>query len=166
MDYRISAFTGRCATCEKKFEEGTEYFTAVFEGEDKFERTDFCPDCWGAEKSAEARGKCFSFWKSSVPQKDGRRPVLDVEAASDFFRKLAGSEEEHKRNFAYLLALLLLRKKVLLLQDTNYENGTEFMVLRFRREEEDYRVENPGLGADELEKVKDDLGSLMNMDTD
>jgi hypothetical protein len=167
MDYKITRSQRQCASCSKNFIEREDYHVAIIEGKEEFTRREYCTACWEAEAGKGVRAECFSFWKTRVPEKSGdEKRKLDVDAASVFFRKLAGSDEPNKRDFAYLLALLLMRKKVIILQGTQMRDGREFMVLRFRGEEEDYLCEDPRLGAEELQKVKDDLGTLLNMDTE
>ncbi len=167
MDYKISRSTRTCIACEKQFNEGEEYFAAIFEGPEQFLRKEFCAACWAGDTGREAAEGSYSHWKVRVPEKPAeRKHKLDVRAASTFFRRLAGSDEPHKRDFAYLLALLLMRKKVLVQRETTRNGEKDFMVLRFRGEDEDYRTEDPHLPAEALERVKDDLGSLLNMDTE
>jgi hypothetical protein len=167
MDYKISRSARACTGCGASFGEGAEYFAAIFEGKEEFERKEFCASCWEADAGRAAAAECYSHWHAHVPTKDDEsRRTLDIEAAADFFRRLAGSEEPHKCNFAYLLALLLMRKKILLLIDTLHEQDREYLLVHFRGEDEEYRVEDPKLTLEELERVKDDLGQLLNMDTE
>lgn len=167
MDFKISRSNRTCDKCEKNFEAGTGFFCAIFEGDAEFARHEFCNDCWESDSGKDTAEKAYSFWQTRIPEKptDEKRK-LDIGAASTFFRRLVGSDEPHKRDFAYLLTLLLMRKKVLLLLDTVTDGDKEFMVLHFRGEdkEDSWRVEDPKLPVEKLEKVKDDLGQLLNMD--
>ncbi len=166
MDFKISRSMRKCETCEKDFCAGAEYFCAISEGDGEFARREYCAQCWESDTGRAAAEGAYSYWRTGIPERTDEKRSLDVAAASTFFRRLAGSEEPHKRNFAYLLALLLMRKKVLLLEETVRESGKDFLVLRFRGEdaEDSFRAEDPRLPVEELEKVKDELGQLLDAD--
>ncbi|HLU48490.1 MAG TPA: hypothetical protein VK116_10410 [Planctomycetota bacterium] len=68
-----------------------------------------------------------------------------------------------KRDLRFLLALLLLRKKRLVLETTQVESGREWLVFR-EREGVSYRVENPELSDEELDRVRDGLSDLLEIE--
>src|SRR5690606_25229406 len=68
-----------------------------------------------------------------------------------------------KRDLRFLLALLLLRKKRLVLETTQVESGREWLVFR-EREGVSYRVKNPELSDEELDRVRDGLSDLLEIE--
>lgn len=69
-----------------------------------------------------------------------------------------------KVQLRFVLALLLLRKKALNFESSAAEEGREWLRLSEKAEPERvYRVENPDLTDEELERVRDDIGELLQM---
>lgn len=71
---------------------------------------------------------------------------------------------DQKRNLRFVLSLLLLRKKRLVFEGTTSAGGREVLVLREKEDDSRvHRVENPDLPEEELERVRDGLGELLEM---
>jgi hypothetical protein len=94
-----------------------------------FVRVDFCEVCWGAGKrpeqvSAEALGVAsadaasklvmFSFWKTIVPLPQQKKKLLvDDSVLMDVFGRMEGRTEPQEVRFRFVLALILMRKRLL-----------------------------------------------------
>jgi len=161
-DWNIAKSERCCAGCGRTFAEEEPYYSALFDTETEFERQDFCPGCWAAPDNAH-RERAFSFWRTEVPKADEPRKVfVDDAVVFDFFARLADEEAQPvKRNFRYILALMLMRKKKLKFQDVVRENGREYLVLRRSRTREEHRVLNPELSDGEMEQVKSELTHIL-----
>ena len=162
MDWNIAKSLHRCTRCDKEFAEEQPYYSALYDTGAEFERRDFCVDCWTAPDNAD-RDRAFSFWKTEVPKADEpRRVFVDDAVIFDFFQRLA-AEEDHpvKRNFRYILGLMLMRKKKLKFKDVVRENGKEYLILRRSRTKEEHRVLNPDLTDEETEQVRNELTQIL-----
>jgi hypothetical protein len=99
--------TFRCAATGKELIPGEEVYSVLLQEGGKCARQDFSPEGWtGPPENA------IAWWRTTVPQKPsagGRttRPVGIFEEFSEILR--SGEPPE----FAYLLALFLLRRKIL-----------------------------------------------------
>jgi hypothetical protein len=72
-----------------------------------------------------------------------------------------GSRHE---DLAFVLALLLLRKKVLIFESSGQRDGEEWIHFCDRdTPPRRYWVRNPELGDAELDRIRDDLGGLLEM---
>ncbi len=162
MDWNIAESQRCCTRCDCEFDDGDAYFSALYETSEAFLRKDFCPRCWD-ESDDDQRGRPFSFWQTEVPREEEPKKVfVDTNVIFDFFRQLA--EEEHipvKRNFRYILGLMLMRKKKLKLKDVVREDGKEYLVLRRSRTQELHRVLDPKLSEEELDQVKAELTQIL-----
>ena len=160
MDWDIAKSERRCSACDKEFAEEDPFFSALFDTGAEFVRKDYCPACW---ESTEHEKAPFSFWKTEVPKEDEPKKVfVDDNVIFDFFRRLA--DEEHipaRRNFRYILALMLMRKKKLKLTDVKHQDGNEYLVLRRSRSKELHRVLDPKLSEEELTQVRDELTQIL-----
>lgn len=162
MDWNITRSERRCEPCEKIFEEGDPYVSALFDRDAAFVRKDYCTDCWDA---LEDRSGVFSFWRARVPGAgEDKKPMLDESVVMDFFLRLSGTDEEKRLNFRYFLALILMRKKLLKFIDVRRRDDKEYLVLKRPREEQEHEVYNPQLDEEQLEQVREDLSQILEAD--
>jgi hypothetical protein len=163
-EWNIAKSERRCTVCDKTFAEEEGYYSAVYDAGAAFERRDFCDGCWATAD----RGTPFSFWRTEVPRADQpKKMFVDDAVIFDFFKRLADEEDQAtKRNFRYLLGLMLMRKKFLKFQDVDRRGGKEYLVLRRSRTKEEHRVLNPDLTEEELESVKAELTHILETGVD
>ncbi|HUU69722.1 MAG TPA: hypothetical protein VM186_09370 [Planctomycetota bacterium] len=165
MDWNIQKFNAECCSCRKKFTGGDHLYSAIFDRGQQFERKDYCPPCW---ENAQAAETPFSLWKTHVPTKEEERKLLvDDSVLMDFFLRLVdeqGEQAEHKVKFRYILALVLMRKRILRFADILREDGKEYIVLRYPKEKLEFKVLDPGLAEEEADTVKEDLSQILNVD--
>ena len=131
----------------------------------------------------------FAYWRTRRPEDAGADAVkirFDPQVVLEFFRGLgneaageaAGSREEgsgetaaqpgpsesQRRDLRFVLSLLLMRKKVLLLDGTLVRAGYEWLLFHERVESDrTYEIANPDLSEGELEQVRDAIGELLQM---
>lgn len=159
MDWNIAKSGHSCAACEKGLAEGEAYVSGLFEENDEFLRRDFCLACWGELTGREGM---FSFWRTRVPEKDEKtRLFVDDSVIMAFFRRLASGDDAKRRNFRYILALMLMRKKRLKFIDARIDAGTEVLLLKAPREDDIHEVVNPKLTEEELIHVQEDLSQIL-----
>jgi len=159
VDWKIEKSQLRCGGCEAGFEEEADYFSALEDTGTEFVRKDFCPNCWPGQHEA---GHFFSFWKARVPRKEEpRRLLVDNSILFQCFLRI--SDQDQRRHFRYLLALILTRKKVLRFQTIRREGGQEFWVLRYPKEGLTFEVLNPKLTPEELEQTKAELNEILQV---
>jgi hypothetical protein len=107
----------------------------------------------------------FSAWQTQVPAKEQKKKLLvDDDVLVDFFDRLEGAADELKVNFRYILALVLMRKKVLKFIDVRRTDETEVLVLRMRGEKTDVEVVNPGLDEEKIARVTEEVGKILNVE--
>lgn len=100
--------------------------------------------------------------ESAAESPEGESSTDDPGEASP--GRSAHSTREGKVRLLFLLSLLLMRGKRLDLRETLREEGREVLNFTARGNSEDlFRVEDPRLGPEDLEEVKDALGELLQM---
>ena len=126
----------------------------------EFERVDFCEEAWeGPPQDA------FCVWRTRVPVKEQKkRPLVDEGVMLDFFTRLEDQTDPAKINFRYILALLLMRKRILKLLDTVREGDAEYLLCFCRRTDSEHRVLDPHLTEDQIAGVQQEVGALLNAD--
>ena len=158
-EWEIARSQERCTVCGSVFGELEEYYSALVEKPDGFERRDFCAKCWQGGSD-----EMFSFWKTQVPAKEAKpKRFVDDEVLVDFFEKLTGATEEVKVNFRYMLALVLMRKKLLKFEGTRRDESGEFLKVKLRGRDETLEVFNPDLDKEKMEQVTEEIGRILNV---
>jgi hypothetical protein len=152
-DYQIQASTRRCAASGRELRPGERYFSVLIDEGTRFTRQDYSAEAWQGPPS-----RTFSFWQGRLPPAGApRRPPIDEELLADCFARLEDETEPDKLAFRYVLALLLVRKKRMRLEDARREGGQEIMTLRDTRSRARYQVIDPNLPDEELEGVQDEV---------
>ncbi|NLE29213.1 MAG: hypothetical protein GX629_06055 [Phycisphaerae bacterium] len=151
--------TGACCKCERPFQEQEVYQATLNEVKDGFERRDFCSECW----SDQIRDESFSFWQARVPRKEEKKKVfVDDGVLVDFFKRLSEADEQEKQGFCFVLALILMRKRLLkYLSTETTESGQEVWVMKLTGEAKEYRICNPQLDDEKVAKIQMELSEVL-----
>jgi hypothetical protein len=163
-DYDIGRPAGRCAECGKELSAGEEYMAAVREAEAGFDRRDVCLSCWGAWEREEAG--VYGVWRARVPRADEKkRQFVDDEVIIDFFERLEGTEEPAKLSFRFVLALVLMRKKLLVYDRTRAEaDGREVWLMHLRGQQRQREVVDPHMDDEKIADVSRQLNQIMEVE--
>lgn len=157
-EYEIQPLSLHCAHTGRELKPGEAYFSVLTETPQGFARLDFAAEAWQGPPEGS-----IGFWRSKVPAETGgkRRQIVDDSVVMDFFERLDGAEDASKQNFRYILALLLLRKKLLKLAGVTRDGDRETLVLRAAAGGAEHRVLNPGLTEQELEAVQAEVQKIL-----
>lgn len=143
----------------------------------------------GQPAGAARPANIFAYWRTRRPEDAGAEAVkirFDPQVVLEFFRGLGneaggqepgspeagsgeadvqpGPSESQRRDLRFVLSLLLMRKKVLLMDGTLVRAGYEWLQFHERVESDrSYEIANPDLSEDELEQVRDAIGELLQM---
>lgn len=169
MDWEIQARSSQCAQCAKAFSNDELYHTFLVAGRDDAPRRhDFCLLCFEVlDASWPGTQERHSFWKGRVkisasPEK--ARP-LPFERLEQNLRRLILSTEPRDRKFAYILSLLLERKKILIHRE-NIEKADggpsrRFLVYEHVHTGESFALEDPELNLHQVEALQEELKDVM-----
>ena len=156
--YDIHKSNRECCVTGKVLAEGEEYYSVLVEADGQLVRKDYSTDAWTEEPEGT-----IGVWKTKVPPKDPpKKLVINVDVMLDFFNRLDGDESDaSKVNMRYLLALLLMRKRVLKFDDVQREGVRSYMILRRPRDDTSYRVLDPNLSEQELEELQSQMETVI-----
>ena len=160
-DYEFSRPGGRCCVTSREFHEGETFFSAVFETPQGFERRDYAGEAW----SGPPEGALCHFQTKLPPRDQPKRTFIDDEALTRFFLALADSEDVHKTQFRFVLALILMRKRIVKYDRTIREEGSEWWEVRLMRDKSMHRVLNPSLDEEQIQRLTDELRAVLAADT-
>jgi hypothetical protein len=135
FEYDIKRFNRRCSKTGHEFKAGDVYYSAVVEDGDAFSRFDYSVDAWDGPPEG-----ALGWWRSQVATADPNRVYwAPAPLLLEYFVKISQSPE--KSDVYYLMALVLLRKKLLQLVESSDEtSGVRDMLVHAPRLKQDFRV--------------------------
>lgn len=161
-EWEINKPLGQCSGTGRTIEYGEEYYGALVQTEEGLKRCDFCQEYWQS-----AKPQVFCFWKTKLPNPSQKKRIfVDDNMLLAFFDRLANETEQEKLNFRFVLALILMRKRLFKYDETKNENGNEIWRLRIVGDSADKRVEvvNPHLNEEQIGQLSSQLGEILQAD--
>jgi hypothetical protein len=117
LDFEIQRCTRRCAATDQELKPGDVCYSVLEVRGAEIVRKDYSAKAWGGPP-AEA----FSWWKARVPEPNARRIKLAPnDVLVELFEQTAGQPESD--DMRYVLALLLVRRRVFRLESSEVESG-------------------------------------------
>ena len=161
-DRQVARFSGKCADCAREFQESDDFFAVLGEGDEGFERVDHCPECW-----PKVKDQGLIFWKTRVPvREEKKRTFVDDAVLVEFFRRLADAEEPQRQRFRFVLALVMMRKRLLRYVRSTRRKGTEYWRVILMADKREYLVLDPQLSEEQIAELSAQLGQILNEDPD
>jgi len=204
--YDIERPTGVCAFTGRPLEADESYFATLVELPEPPPTADHDPDQGQTATQGTAQGTAvnalrlkrldvstqaweqghrpenlFSFWKSKVPQPTQKKKLfVDDAVLMNLLRRLADTDQPQRNAFRYVLALILMRKKLIRYDGTRKESATVDGQQVIRdwwqftpkldlskgplgkwNDQETIEVLDPHLDAAQIEQVTGQLGEIL-----
>jgi hypothetical protein len=160
-EWEVGRPSGVCTACGRSFQVNERYYAALVDQGATFQRQEFCEACW-----SQSPRTAFSFWLTRVPEPNAERKLfVDDDVIVNFFERLHDATEPLKINFRFIVALILMRKRLLKFDTTEREGDGEYWVLRMPRDKSRHRVLNPRLTDEEVQHLSEEVGALLNVET-
>ena len=114
MDFNLRSISKQCAATGENLVGGESCWSVLIEVDGKLTREDYSEAAWEGPPDG-----AVGFWKCVVPETAGpAKQTLDPDSLFDYFVQLSESPNIAEQNYQYVLALLLLRKKRLILEES------------------------------------------------
>ncbi|MBL7134277.1 MAG: hypothetical protein ISS78_09280 [Phycisphaerae bacterium] len=164
-DYNIPKTGARCLSCESHLGGGDKLVAALRQRDGEFIREDYCLACWDKQDRSED-AEVVGVWHTHVPRPDEKKKLLvDDEVLISFFRRLDDTEDPARINFRFVLALVLMRKKLLVYDRTDTDQaGTDVWTMHFRKSDEKHKVIDPKMDEERISEVSRSLSEIMEAD--
>ena len=117
--YPVARPIGTCASTGAAIAAGERYVATFVQrdGSEIFERLDFTAAAWEGGARPLPPLTLFASWVAVMPTGDAKRKLLlDDDEVLDLFEQLAEANQAKQLSFRYVLALLLIRRRVLTLE--------------------------------------------------
>lgn len=158
-EWRIAETATRCASCRMPFVEEQEFFSRLEIGDATLTRVDCCATCWQAQV-VELQDPVY--WKTRRRGGPNPRNVVDLNSLHGLLMNLLEDKRPEVEALRYVVALMLLRKK--LLKAVRGAGGARGdLVFKDPRDlEQRIRLPAPDLSAESLENLKEQLGRILS----
>lgn len=157
-DFPIGRLSGQCARCHQVLQPGQVYYAVIWQQDDQYVRQDFDEACWTAPP-AEAVGA----WRARVPvpQTKARPKHVPARLLLEVFERLGETDGAAMHQMRFVLALLLMRRRLLKLQETLRQDGCEVWKMKRVGGEAQYDVVCPPLSQQDTDQLSQQLADLL-----
>ena len=161
MDFEVQRCTRQCAKTEKPLEPGEVFFSALKADGADVRRYDYSIEAWEGPPD-----DALGWWKSQMPSPNSKRTHW---APNDVMLRLfeqleleAHQEEAHQEDMRYILALLMLRRRVVRLDCTETdEQGREILIVSVSRDSTSHRVTVTLPSPPRTQEIQEELAKLL-----
>ncbi len=152
--------TGRCAATGTQFTPGEAYIACLVESAaGELGRVDVSRESWDSGYRPE--GRLFGHWKTSYrAHAPARKALLSDDELTDLFEGLGDPTEAKQRSFRFVLALLLVRRRIMKVIGSR-DRALVLVPRRAASAPVEYVVPDPGMDdravADAIEQLSEVL---------
>jgi len=105
-EYKVNRCSRRCCVEDRPLRDGEAYYSVVIQADEELLRRDYSANAW-----TEPPEGTIGWWKCRMPESGHRKMVLAPDPVLiDSLRQM--EHDEQRRPLAYLLALTLLRRRI------------------------------------------------------
>lgn len=163
-DWNFQSRAHACHACAKPFANRQAYHTLLAFERHELARQDVCEACWTAQFSegASDRKGFISHWVGEYQAPPAAAPdAIQKETAETLLRKLMEKNDPQYRAAAYILAVMLERKKILKVKAQLRENGVRIFIYEQPKTGDVFTISDPELQLTQLEDVQRQVAALM-----
>lgn len=156
IDYEVQRCTRHCATSGRELQPGETFYSTLTAEGAKVVRHDYAAEAWRGPPEG-----VLGWWQAHMPQRDAKK--LHWAPNDVMLELLEGLESQSdKLELRYVLALLLIRRRVVRLEETERdEMSREISVLYCPRRETTYRVMTAMPSEERTAQIQEELARLL-----
>ncbi len=168
QEFHLATHQRQCALTGVELKPGDRFVAAIVEpdGEETLERLDFLASEWDA---GHRPAGLFGYWRGVVLEKSEKpRPFIDDTSLLALFEQLDDTTEPRRVAFRFVLALILIRKRLLRLEGSVDDGERPFMRVRMRGPDgwvegsTIVEVDDPGMDEEAVADVTEQLTEVLN----
>jgi hypothetical protein len=159
LGFQFKRCTRRCHVTEEQFQAGDVFYSVLVSEGAEVLRRDYSEGAWpGSPEGA------LGWWKSRMPKPSATRiHWAPNDILLHYFDQL--SSEVSQRDMRYVLALLMVRRRIMRLVDTlKTPEGVEQMVLYCPKNENEYQVVVTSPGSTRIDELQQSITALLFKD--
>lgn len=163
-EWNIQSRAHACQACGKSFADKEHYHTILSDEKSEFMRQDVCLACWTAQYGlgAQDRKGFISHWQGVYEAPPAAPPEpIKKETAETLLRKLLQLNDPKYGPAAFILAVMLERKRLLRVKEQVKREGARLLIYEQPKTGDILMVTDPGLQLNQLEQVQRDVADLL-----
>jgi hypothetical protein len=156
MEYDHVRCTRHCASTGRELQPGELFYSTLASEGASLVRHDYSAEAWQGPPEG-----VVGWWKSHMPARDGKRlHWAPNDVMLDLIEQLA--DDPAHADMRYVLALLLVRRRVCRLEETEEdEQHQETLLLFCPRRETEYRVAVAMPSEERIKEIQEELARLL-----
>jgi hypothetical protein len=156
LDFEVHRCSRMCCETEAILQPGDVFYSALVAQGSQVIRKDYCAAAWTGPPAGS-----LGWWKSQVPDVHSRRMHwAPNDVILHYFEQL--EDEGSQADMRYVLALLMIRRRIVRLEDTERDaQDREVFVLYCPRNEREYRVVVTHLSPPRVDEIQHQLADLL-----
>ena len=161
-EWNIQSRAHVCETCQQPFADKQPYRTVLFEDGKELRRSDICEPCAQKAGDLRARPGFISQWQGTYEAPPAQAPdAIQKETAETLLRKLIEQNDPVHAPAAYILAVMLERKRMLKVKEQIKRDGKRVFIYEHPKTGDLFAIVDPDLHLDQLELVQRDVAQLL-----
>lgn len=164
-EWNIQSRAHACQACARPFADRQPYHTLLYdEKAEHLRRLDICDACWQSQFSEGARERkgFVSHWQGIYELPPAQTPdPIQKETAETLLRKLIEQNDPRYAPAAYILAVMLERKRLLRVKEQLKRDNQRVFVYEHPKTGDIFTIADPDLHLDQLEAVQHDVAQLL-----
>lgn len=156
MEFDIKRPTRHCSRTGQPIGPGQVYFTVLVETDsEELERQDILAEAWSG-----APEECIAWWRSQIPLRDEGRVYW---APADVLRSVFQYylERPDQQDAAYVMGLLLLRKRMLQHRESVTREGAQWLILFDPKAHSSFELRESAMSAERAEAIQRELADKL-----
>jgi hypothetical protein len=163
-EWNIQSRAHACEACAQPFADQQPYHTLLLDEPAGLRRSDICEPCWQQHYAGDARSRAgfISQWHG-VYEAPPAQPVdaIQKETAETVLRKVIEANDPRYAPAAYILAVMLERKRILKVKEQFKRDGQRIFVYEQPKTGDIFTIADPDLHLGQLEAVQHDVAQLL-----
>ena len=159
VDFEFKRSSRQCSVSNRAINRGEAFYSVLLEqGEGELHRSDISTEAWAGPPEG-----CVGWWRSTVPNLEkGRVYWAPNEVLLAFFQHVS-TQTEHL-DTAYVMGLLLVRKRILQWKETIERDGQSFLRLVNAKTDTDFEIHQLDLTPQRTAAIQRDLAEKLFTD--
>jgi hypothetical protein len=162
--WNIQSRAHACQACEKSFADKEKYHTVLTDAKSDYSRLDVCVNCWQSqyEDGANERKGFVSHWQGIYEARPEAPPeAIQKASAETLLRELVELNDPKYAAAAYILAVMLERKRQLRVKEQFKRDGQRIFVYEQPKTFDIFTIPDPDLQLNELDEVQHLVARLL-----
>ena len=162
-DWNIQSRAHACGACGRTFHDKENYHTLLFDEKAAFRRLDICQPCWQKQFSDGARERkgFVSYWHGVYEAPPPPSDPIQKDTAETLLRKIVELNDPRYVPTAYILAVMLERKRLLKIKEQLVRDGQRIFIYEQPRTGDVFTIIDPNLQLNQLDAVQHDVAALL-----